>query len=172
MQRGPYSNMGPAQSPPLHHPVPQHVSTVPQLRSPRRLSHSNNNSSKRSSSNNMATLRQTTTATLPSAASSTTPPLKWASRWERRPSLQVRSTWSKTSVETCRSYSLDNFADPHSVQPLCQRVGSEALLQRLQLLRRQQALHRLVPMAPSSVVATAAANGQQRPVRSHVPASA
>ncbi|KAI4736469.1 YIF1-domain-containing protein [Aureobasidium sp. EXF-12298] len=34
MQRGPYSNMGPAQSPPLHHPVPQHVSTVPQLRSP------------------------------------------------------------------------------------------------------------------------------------------
>lgn len=26
--------MGPAQSPPLHHPVPQHVSTVPQLRSP------------------------------------------------------------------------------------------------------------------------------------------
>ncbi|CAD0094618.1 unnamed protein product [Aureobasidium vineae] len=33
MQRGPYSNMGPAQSPPLHHPVPQHVSTVPQLRS-------------------------------------------------------------------------------------------------------------------------------------------
>ena len=34
MQRGPYSNIGPAQSPPLHHPVPQHVSTVPQLRSP------------------------------------------------------------------------------------------------------------------------------------------
>ncbi|GAB7348095.1 hypothetical protein MBLNU459_g6120t1 [Dothideomycetes sp. NU459] len=33
MQR-PYSNVPPAQSPPLHHPVPQHVSTVPQLRSP------------------------------------------------------------------------------------------------------------------------------------------
>lgn len=31
MQRPSY---GPAQSPPLHHPVPQHVSTVPQLRSP------------------------------------------------------------------------------------------------------------------------------------------
>lgn len=29
MQRAAY-----AQSPPLHHPVPQHVSTVPQLRSP------------------------------------------------------------------------------------------------------------------------------------------
>lgn len=29
MQRGAYG-----QSPPLHHPVPQHVSTVPQLRSP------------------------------------------------------------------------------------------------------------------------------------------
>jgi hypothetical protein len=29
MQRATY-----AQSPPLHHPVPQHVSTVPQLRSP------------------------------------------------------------------------------------------------------------------------------------------
>lgn len=29
MQRGSYG-----QSPPLHHPVPQHVSTVPQLRSP------------------------------------------------------------------------------------------------------------------------------------------
>jgi len=33
MQR-PYSNIPPAHSPPLHHPVPQHVSTVPQLRSP------------------------------------------------------------------------------------------------------------------------------------------
>ncbi|KAF2773689.1 YIF1-domain-containing protein [Teratosphaeria nubilosa] len=33
MQRPAYS-MPPAQSPPLHHPVPQHVSTVPQLRSP------------------------------------------------------------------------------------------------------------------------------------------
>lgn len=34
MQRPPYANIPPAQSPPLHHPVPQHVSTVPQLRSP------------------------------------------------------------------------------------------------------------------------------------------
>ncbi|PNS14007.1 hypothetical protein CAC42_6520 [Sphaceloma murrayae] len=34
MHRGPYSAVPPAQSPPLHHPVPQHVSTVPQLRSP------------------------------------------------------------------------------------------------------------------------------------------
>ncbi|KAB8337226.1 hypothetical protein FH972_021528 [Carpinus fangiana] len=32
MQRG--AAYGPAQSPPLHHPVPQHVSTVPQFRSP------------------------------------------------------------------------------------------------------------------------------------------
>jgi protein transport protein YIF1 len=31
MQRPTYA---PAHSPPLHHPVPQHVSTVPQLRSP------------------------------------------------------------------------------------------------------------------------------------------
>ncbi|KAK7179048.1 hypothetical protein DPSP01_003449 [Paraphaeosphaeria sporulosa] len=29
-----YQNPPPAHSPPLHHPVPQHVSTVPQLRSP------------------------------------------------------------------------------------------------------------------------------------------
>lgn len=34
MQRSAYPNPPPAQSPPLHHPVPQHVSTVPQLRSP------------------------------------------------------------------------------------------------------------------------------------------
>lgn len=34
MQRPAYSSIPPAQSPPLHHPVPQHVSTVPQLRSP------------------------------------------------------------------------------------------------------------------------------------------
>lgn len=34
MQRNQYGNMPPANSPPLHHPVPQHVSTVPQLRSP------------------------------------------------------------------------------------------------------------------------------------------
>ncbi|KAF2465981.1 YIF1-domain-containing protein [Lindgomyces ingoldianus] len=34
MQRPAYSNPPPAHSPPLHHPVPQHVSTVPQLRSP------------------------------------------------------------------------------------------------------------------------------------------
>ncbi|KAF2190498.1 YIF1-domain-containing protein [Zopfia rhizophila CBS 207.26] len=34
MQRPTYSNPPPAHSPPLHHPVPQHVSTVPQLRSP------------------------------------------------------------------------------------------------------------------------------------------
>ncbi|KAK5013312.1 Protein transport protein yif1, partial [Cryomyces antarcticus] len=34
MQRPHYSNIPPAHSPPLHHPVPQHVSTVPQLRSP------------------------------------------------------------------------------------------------------------------------------------------
>ncbi|KAI6249371.1 hypothetical protein HI914_02597 [Erysiphe necator] len=34
MQRPTYSNPAPAQTPPLHHPVPQHVSTVPQLRSP------------------------------------------------------------------------------------------------------------------------------------------
>ncbi|KAF4632521.1 hypothetical protein G7Y89_g5605 [Cudoniella acicularis] len=34
MQRNQYGNMPPATSPPLHHPVPQHVSTVPQLRSP------------------------------------------------------------------------------------------------------------------------------------------
>jgi hypothetical protein len=33
MQRPTYS-VPPANSPPLHHPVPQHVSTVPQLRSP------------------------------------------------------------------------------------------------------------------------------------------
>src|ERR1700753_661714 len=33
MQRPAYS-VPPANSPPLHHPVPQHVSTVPQLRSP------------------------------------------------------------------------------------------------------------------------------------------
>ncbi|KAF2745879.1 putative membrane protein [Sporormia fimetaria CBS 119925] len=34
MQRSTYPNPPPAHSPPLHHPVPQHVSTVPQLRSP------------------------------------------------------------------------------------------------------------------------------------------
>ena len=34
MQRSGYPIAAPAQSPPLHHPVPQHVSTVPQLRSP------------------------------------------------------------------------------------------------------------------------------------------
>jgi hypothetical protein len=34
MQRPSYGNPAPAHSPPLHHPVPQHVSTVPQLRSP------------------------------------------------------------------------------------------------------------------------------------------
>ncbi|KAH8792091.1 ER to Golgi transport protein-like protein Yif1 [Hyaloscypha finlandica] len=34
MQRTNYGNPAPATSPPLHHPVPQHVSTVPQLRSP------------------------------------------------------------------------------------------------------------------------------------------
>ncbi|KAF1940692.1 YIF1-domain-containing protein [Clathrospora elynae] len=34
MQRPNFSNPPPAHSPPLHHPVPQHVSTVPQLRSP------------------------------------------------------------------------------------------------------------------------------------------
>jgi hypothetical protein len=34
MQRSNYGNPAPATSPPLHHPVPQHVSTVPQLRSP------------------------------------------------------------------------------------------------------------------------------------------
>lgn len=34
MQRPGYVNPPPAHTPPLHHPVPQHVSTVPQLRSP------------------------------------------------------------------------------------------------------------------------------------------
>ncbi|KAF2083330.1 YIF1-domain-containing protein [Saccharata proteae CBS 121410] len=34
MQRPTYASPAVAQSPPLHHPVPQHVSTVPQLRSP------------------------------------------------------------------------------------------------------------------------------------------
>ncbi|KAL9089675.1 MAG: hypothetical protein Q9159_002403 [Coniocarpon cinnabarinum] len=34
MQRQSYPQPAPAQSPPLHHPVPQHVSTVPQFRSP------------------------------------------------------------------------------------------------------------------------------------------
>ncbi|KAL6705566.1 Protein transport protein yif1 [Coniothyrium glycines] len=34
MQRPSYNNPPPAHSPPLHHPIPQHVSTVPQLRSP------------------------------------------------------------------------------------------------------------------------------------------
>ncbi|KAK0109962.1 hypothetical protein ONS95_002629 [Cadophora gregata] len=34
MQRTNYGHPAPATSPPLHHPVPQHVSTVPQLRSP------------------------------------------------------------------------------------------------------------------------------------------
>lgn len=34
MHRPGFSNPAPAHSPPLHHPVPQHVSTVPQLRSP------------------------------------------------------------------------------------------------------------------------------------------
>merc|ERR1712093_755981 len=34
MQRANYGHPAPATSPPLHHPVPQHVSTVPQLRSP------------------------------------------------------------------------------------------------------------------------------------------
>jgi hypothetical protein len=34
MNRQPYGQPPPPTSPPLHHPVPQHVSTVPQLRSP------------------------------------------------------------------------------------------------------------------------------------------
>ncbi len=34
MQRPTYGQPPPPISPPLHHPVPQHVSTVPQLRSP------------------------------------------------------------------------------------------------------------------------------------------
>lgn len=34
MQRPTYGQPPPPTSPPLHHPVPQHVSTVPQLRSP------------------------------------------------------------------------------------------------------------------------------------------
>lgn len=34
MHRAGFQNPPPAHSPPLHHPVPQHVSTVPQLRSP------------------------------------------------------------------------------------------------------------------------------------------
>jgi len=34
MQRSAYPGIPPAHSPPLHHPIPQHVSTVPQLRSP------------------------------------------------------------------------------------------------------------------------------------------
>ncbi|KAF3008632.1 hypothetical protein E8E13_008440 [Curvularia kusanoi] len=34
MQRSGYPQQPPAHSPPLHHPIPQHVSTVPQLRSP------------------------------------------------------------------------------------------------------------------------------------------
>lgn len=34
MHRSGFQNPAPAHSPPLHHPVPQHVSTVPQLRSP------------------------------------------------------------------------------------------------------------------------------------------
>ncbi|KAK3640778.1 Protein transport protein yif1 [Elasticomyces elasticus] len=34
MQRGTYGQMPPAHSPPLHHPVPQHISQVPNLRSP------------------------------------------------------------------------------------------------------------------------------------------
>ena len=41
MQRPAYASVPPAQSPPLHHPVPQHVSTVPQLRSPPPPSSSN-----------------------------------------------------------------------------------------------------------------------------------
>ncbi|KAF2722181.1 YIF1-domain-containing protein [Polychaeton citri CBS 116435] len=42
MQR-PMFGVPPAQSPPLHHPVPQHVSTVPQLRSPPLPSSQNSN---------------------------------------------------------------------------------------------------------------------------------
>lgn len=42
MQRPGYQNPAPAHSPPLHHPVPQHVSTVPQLRSPPPLPQSQN----------------------------------------------------------------------------------------------------------------------------------
>ena len=44
MQRQTYpnTNPAPAQSPPLHHPVPQHVSTVPQFRSPPPPSQSQN----------------------------------------------------------------------------------------------------------------------------------
>ena len=42
MQRQTYGNPAPAQSPPLHHPVPQHVSTVPQFRSPPLPSQSQN----------------------------------------------------------------------------------------------------------------------------------
>ncbi|KAI9682504.1 MAG: hypothetical protein M1829_000296 [Trizodia sp. TS-e1964] len=34
MQRPAFTNPPPAHSPPLHHPVPQHVSTVPMMRSP------------------------------------------------------------------------------------------------------------------------------------------
>lgn len=45
MQRPQYSAPLPAHSPPLHHPVPQHVSTVPQLRSPPPPSISNNQQS-------------------------------------------------------------------------------------------------------------------------------
>lgn len=42
MQRNNYPQPGPAQSPPLHHPVPQHVSSVPQFRSPPPPSQSQN----------------------------------------------------------------------------------------------------------------------------------
>ena len=174
MQRPAYSNPPPAHSPPLHHPVPQHVSSVPQLRSPPPPA-------PQSQPQNSYGYPQQQGGGPGGGGGGYAHPAFGG--FMNDPTAQMGFQVGKSAVMAGQEYMEQNVRKHHMtfiwllqdyseisilasmgllinylriVQPLRQCQCPKTLLQRLKLLRRKQALYRALPMAaPAMVAATA-----------------
>lgn len=151
MQRG--ATYG--QSPPLHHPVPQHVSTVPQLRSPPPPPGS-------------AQSQQGAYGGTPYQQQGGTAGNVFGQygQFMSDPTAQVAAQFGQTALRHGQDYVEQNvgWTDTHTVGvvtnsstvwSLCQRLCAEALLQRVQFLCPQQAIPGALPLEAQAVVAKA-----------------
>lgn len=151
----------PAQSPPLHHPVPQHVSTVPMMRSPPPPS------SQQSQNSNYGNPYQPAPA---QGGSGTYAP--GFGGFMNEPTAQMGFQVGKTAMAAGQEYMEQNvsFSDDREhgyisavlanslnlpAQPLCFHPRSKALLQCLQLLRFKQTRPSALPMATQAMVSSA-----------------
>ena len=155
MQRPAYS-VPPANSPPLHHPVPQHVSTVPQLRSPPPPASQN------SQQQGGYGYGQQQQQGQPGQGDFMHPAF---GGFINDPTAQMGLQMGRSAVAAGQEYMEQNVSmvipsmqtiGKHGrkglmwaivVEILCQRIGHETLLQRVKRLRRTEVVYRPLSLA-------------------------